>query len=145
MRRSTRQEHTKTGISKQIGPRIRARRLAVGMTQKQLGAKIGVTYQQVQRYEHGTDRLTVDRLYEIAIVLEVAPGMLFPSKAGALTNVNGVVSNDEFMRLMDRPDTIQMLRAWSGIRDSKRRAALIDMVLAYADKYAIKAWPSTSV
>lgn len=126
---STRQRKP-NGISKQVGLRIRAQRLAKAMTQKQLGENLDppVTFQQVQRYEHGTDRLSTDHLYEIATVLEVSAGSLFPSKAGALTNINGVVSTDELVRLLDRPDTMQMLYALKGVTDGKRRALLVDLV-----------------
>jgi transcriptional regulator with XRE-family HTH domain len=140
--RSARQKNA-NDFGKQMGMQIRVHRLDRGMTQKQLGDGLGITFQQIAKYEHGTDRITCDRLNEIANLLEVAPGTFFPTAAGALTNVNGVVSRDEFMRLIDR-DTISVLRALKTLRDIKRRQALIDMVLAYTDKYAIKARPKES-
>lgn len=124
-------------ISKQIGQRIHTQRLAFPMTLKQLADKLDtpVTFQQLYRYECGTDRITVDRLYEIAVALERSPGYFFPSKEGALTNVNGVVSTDELTKLIDRPDAIRMLHALKAVRNVKQRTLLIEMVETYAAKY----------
>jgi transcriptional regulator with XRE-family HTH domain len=98
------------------------------MTQKQLAGELGVTFQQVQRYEKGVDRVACSRLLQIAAALEVAPGVFFPSE----TNVNGVVTADEMTMLVNRPDTIKMLRAFKGVTGVKRRAAAIELVKAFA-------------
>ena len=60
-----------TKIDKLVGRNIRVHRLAKDMTQEALGEKLGVTFQQVQKYEKGTNRVGSGRLYEIAEILEV--------------------------------------------------------------------------
>jgi transcriptional regulator with XRE-family HTH domain len=59
-----------TSIDKQVGLNIRVHRLAKDMTQEDLGEKIGVTFQQVQKYEKGTNRVGSGRLYQIAEILK---------------------------------------------------------------------------
>jgi transcriptional regulator with XRE-family HTH domain len=60
-----------TKIDKLVGRNIRVRRLASGLTREELGAKLGVTFQQVQKYEKGINRIGSGRLYEIAEIFEV--------------------------------------------------------------------------
>jgi transcriptional regulator with XRE-family HTH domain len=111
-----------------IGQRVRACRLIRGMSQTQLGDAVGLTFQQIQKYEKGVDRIASSRLLQIASALGVTPGTFFPSP----TNVNGVVPSDEMSMLVNRPDTIEMLRAFKGVTGLKRRAAAIELVKAFA-------------
>lgn len=60
-------------VSAKVGARIKARRREVGFSQTDLGAALGVSFQQIQKYEKGTDRISVDRLVPIAAALRVAP------------------------------------------------------------------------
>lgn len=60
-----------TDLDRQIGSRIRARRIAVSMTQVELGVRTGVSFQQVQKYESGSNRISVGRLHQIASALGV--------------------------------------------------------------------------
>jgi len=62
----------------QIGKQLRFYRKAAGMTQRTLAGKIGITFQQVQKYENGLNRLSVARLYDIAHALQVPVRMFFP-------------------------------------------------------------------
>jgi transcriptional regulator with XRE-family HTH domain len=129
-------------FAQQLGQRVRARRLAMRMTQKRLGEQLGLTYQQVQRYESGADNISASRLNDIAIVMEVSPGSLYPPHGGGeQTNVNGVVSTDEFSILVSKPDTIRLLRAFVSVRGSKRRLQVIELVETFAGRYATS-WPS---
>lgn len=58
-------------IDQIIGEKIRSQRLTRGMTQKALGAKLGISFQQVQKYESGANKLTVDRLHHLSILFAV--------------------------------------------------------------------------
>jgi transcriptional regulator with XRE-family HTH domain len=60
-----------TNIDAHVAQRVRAARLSSGMAQEKLADKIGVTFQQVQKYENGTNRISAGRLYQISIALEV--------------------------------------------------------------------------
>jgi transcriptional regulator with XRE-family HTH domain len=65
-----------------VGARIRVRRSLAGMSQTQLAGRIGVTFQQVQKYERGTNRIGASRLMQICAVLEVTPAWLFEGAPG---------------------------------------------------------------
>lgn len=65
-------------VDKEIGTRVRLRRAQIGMSQAELGAALGVPYQQIQEYENGTDRISVSRLNLIAGTLGVDPAFFLP-------------------------------------------------------------------
>ncbi len=118
----------------EIGQRVRARRLTKGWTQRQLADALGLCHQQIQRYESGADQISAPRLNEIAIALEVSPVVLFPPHVGggAGTNIHGVT--DELIVLIDRPDTIKLLRAFANVKGKNRRAQVVAFVEAFADR-----------
>ncbi len=60
-------------VEAEIGQRVRDRRILLEMTQQELAAKVGITYQQIQKYEGGTDRISVSRLLDIAAALKIDP------------------------------------------------------------------------
>ncbi len=62
-----------------VGKRLRQRRTFIGMTQEQLGAALGITFQQVQKYERGANRIGASRLFDICRILEVQPQFFFAS------------------------------------------------------------------
>jgi|Deesub1362B_J571_1020462.scaffolds.fasta_scaffold00082_75 transcriptional regulator with XRE-family HTH domain len=67
-------------IKKTIGKTIRKYRQRAGLTQMQLAEKLGITYQQVQKYEKGKSNITIERLYQIAEALRVSPAALLPDR-----------------------------------------------------------------
>lgn len=81
------------GLERRIGERIRLRRLELGLTQEQLAAALGVSYQQIQKYENGTNRISAAQLAELARKLEVPIGWFIEEddpKTGA-ANPRGLV------------------------------------------------------
>ena len=84
---SGRPNHTPNVIDFQVGARLRTRRKQLGMTQSHLGEALGITFQQIQKYERGANRVSASTLYEIATILEVDIGYFFegakPLKRGA--------------------------------------------------------------
>ena len=74
-----------------VGERLRARRGFLGMTQEQLGTSLGITFQQVQKYERGANRIGASRLYNICRILDVAPQYFFAGLAG----VAGLAEDDQ--------------------------------------------------
>src|SRR5690348_15749476 len=64
-------------IDHHVGAMLRARRIALGLTQQQLAEKVGITYQQAHKYETGANRISAGRLYRLAQALEVEPGYFF--------------------------------------------------------------------
>lgn len=115
---------TELEIRKYIGQRIRARRRALNMTQPQLAEKLNLTRQQVQKYEMGLDRISAERLYEIAIVLDTSPVQFFPACDGSS---GGGGSANEFSEWIGRQDIARLLRGWR-ILKTPQRSLLIDMI-----------------
>jgi transcriptional regulator with XRE-family HTH domain len=77
-------------VDKEIGTRVRLRRAQIGMSQAELGAALGVPFQQIQEYENGTDRISVSRLNQIAGALGVDPAFFLPEPDGQ--DLPGLVS-----------------------------------------------------
>jgi transcriptional regulator with XRE-family HTH domain len=101
-----------------IGQRIRARRLELGLSQTDLAEKIGVTFQQVQKYEKGANRVGGGRLGQIAEVLSVPPSYFFASEDGK----NGSDEKTEIFQLLSNGNAkagIRILRAISQMEDSR--------------------------
>jgi len=72
-----------TAVDAYIGARMRDRRLALGLTQEALGQKLGVSFQQVQKYENGSNRVSAARLFEICEALDVSLASMFERKLRA--------------------------------------------------------------
>ncbi|QDL91585.1 helix-turn-helix transcriptional regulator [Paroceanicella profunda] len=115
-----------------VGSRLRFRRLMVGMSQERLGAELGVTFQQVQKYEKGTNRIGASRLYEISRVLMVNVSYFFEGLEGdenqsgeglPATAVTDFVSTSEGMALNT---------AFSSIRDRATRKRIVELVKTLA-------------
>src|SRR5947207_14839601 len=64
-------------IDKHVGSRVRMRRMMLGMSQEKLGDALGLTFQQVQKYEKGTNRIGASRLQQISLILQVPVGFFF--------------------------------------------------------------------
>lgn len=91
-----------------VGQNIRDRRRALGMSQSDVGNAVGTTFQQVQKYERGTNRVSCSMLVEIAVALDCAPAELLPASK-EVTNINSDWM-DDVRRLNDRaPNLIHKL------------------------------------
>ena len=105
-------------IDTRIGRRIRIERTAKGMTQSALGDAIGVTFQQIQKYEKGKNRIGAGRLVAIANVLDVSFCELFGDKPDLPNEVSD---------LMELPGAIKLLRLWARITPTQRET-ITDMI-----------------
>src|SRR6266550_6024243 len=99
-----------------VGSRIRTRRIYLDMRQEELGRKLGLTFQQVQKYESGANRVSASRLWAIAEVLGVTPEYFF---SGLPFGEEGEQTpEDQRLReKMQRPETIDLVRVYYGISD----------------------------
>ena len=111
-----------TKSDKLIGQIIRVQRLAKGLTQTQLGAELGVTFQQIQKYENGTNRVGSGRLYQIAEFLEVPVTVFFEGEKAARTGHSSPFA------LLDDPMALQVLKEFSKIRDKGTRRSVLALV-----------------
>src|SRR5438445_13777048 len=110
----------------EVGQRIRARRMAKGMSQTQLGNLLGVTFQQVQKYEKGVNRVGAGRLVRVAEALEVSVSFFF----GA-TDAGGMDTR-EILGFLDTAYSLRLLRAFSRIPASEVQRAVVDLVESIA-------------
>lgn len=109
----------------EIGRRIRTRRLALGMSQSSLGEKLGITFQQIQKYEKGINRIGSGRLEELSRILDVPVGFFFD---------DGREPTDtrHIFDLANSGQALRLLRAFSDIKASNTRQALIELAVQIA-------------
>ena len=77
-------------IDKHVGSRVRMRRMMLGMSQEKLGDALGLTFQQVQKYEKGTNRIGASRLQQISLILQVPVAFFFEGCAAASGQAYGL-------------------------------------------------------
>lgn len=117
-------------IDVHVGARLRYRRMSVGMSQEALGERLGVTFQQIQKYEKGLNRIGAGRLYQIARVLGVSIGFFFEDLAE-----NGRAPEDDGaspMTFLSSPEGLQLNLAFSRITDGPTRRKVVELVRALA-------------
>jgi transcriptional regulator with XRE-family HTH domain len=114
-----------TNTDKLVGRNIRVHRLASGLTQEELGEKLGVTFQQVQKYEKGTNRVGSGRLYQIAQILAVPVTSFFAGE----TQQKESRTSSPFDLLADAM-TMKIAREFGKMTDNKTRRAILAVVEA---------------
>lgn len=120
-------------IDVHVGSRIRLRRNMMGMSQERLGESLGITFQQVQKYEKGTNRVGASRLQAISSVLGVPVAFFFEDAAGVKAAPNGFGEPDRACTLMEfctSTEGLQLNRAYVAIDDAKVRRKVLDLVKA---------------
>jgi transcriptional regulator with XRE-family HTH domain len=109
-------------LDRYVGTRVRQRRLEIGMSQEKLGEALGITFQQVQKYEKGTNRVSVSRLHQIAETLGVPLSYFY--EGGAISSVGGKVDDEltsatsQFLALPEAP---AIIRALAKMAEGERR------------------------
>ncbi|WP_085026069.1 helix-turn-helix domain-containing protein [Ensifer aridi] len=121
-----------------VGRRIRMRRVWKGMSQTSLAEQIGVTFQQVQKYEKGINRVGASRLQQIAEALEVPVSYFFEDVSGGGTNGvgSGAVKSGlqpEIIAFASSTEGLALIRAFSRIGDANVRSRAISLLKAVAD------------
>jgi transcriptional regulator with XRE-family HTH domain len=114
-----------------VGQRLRLRRKLSGLSQTELGEKIGVTFQQLQKYESGTNRISASRLFDLSRVLDVPVSYFFDEMT---ENVSGAGKMEAALtdepNLMVKRETLELARAYTRIADPKLRQLLRSLVTA---------------
>ena len=105
-------------IDVHVGSQIRTRRLLLGMNQEELAHRLGLTFQQVQKYESGANRVSASRLWEIAVVLKMPIGYFFPTDQGQHR------PNEQ----LQRPESIELIRFFYAIPNARMRQQFFDMM-----------------
>ncbi len=118
-------------IDKYVGSRVRMRRIMLGMSQEKLGNSLGLTFQQVQKYEKGTNRIGASRLQQIADVLQVPVQFMFegaPISAGSANGFSEAPSPAYVSDFLSTSEGLALTRAFTRIHDAKLRRSIVDLV-----------------
>jgi len=116
-------------IDQHVGLAIRRRRRELGLTQAALADRLGVTFQQVQKYERGANRISASMLYAAARALAVPPGAFF---AGLETDDGDDAAEALVRDMVAQPGGLRMAVAWLAAGDASARADLTGLALAIA-------------
>jgi len=122
-------------VDRHVGSRVRLRRQILNMSQEKPGEELGVTFQQVQKYERGTNRIGAGRLWKLARVLEV-PVAFFFEGAGSPAVEPGFAEGDQTPIINDflqSSDGVALAQAFSRITDPKVRRRVLELVRSLAD------------
>ena len=122
-----------------VGSRVRLRRMVIGMSQEKLGEKMGLTFQQIQKYEKGTNRIGASRLFQLAQILDVPVQFFFeeaPLRTGQGPNGGFSESKTESFLLdfLNSREGLELNRAFVRITDPKVRRRVIELVRALGDE-----------
>jgi len=116
-------------IDQHVGERIRLRRTELGLTQEQLAEALDVSYQQIQKYETGANRINVGRLFDIARRLEVDIGYFFEDIIPGETAGNQPLEHGGRQR-----SAIELVRKFAQIRNPEVKAAIAGLVKTIVDR-----------
>ena len=118
-------------VDKHVGSRVRMRRLMLEMSQERLGEALGLTFQQVQKYEKGTNRIGASRIQHICDILQIPVSFLFEGAPGGSINAEGFIEPPSPTYVSDflaTSEGLALTRAFTRIADAKLRRAIVDMV-----------------
>src|SRR5436305_13096622 len=118
-------------VDKYVGSRVRMRRIMLGMSQEKLGEALGLTFQQVQKYEKGTNPVGASRLQQISEILQVPVSFLFDGGPSGAVNGSGFAEGDSPAYVSDfhaTSDGLAPARAFTRISDPKMRSCLLELV-----------------
>lgn len=124
-------------IDQHVGARVRFRRSMLGMSQERLAEALGITFQQVQKYERGLNRISASRLYEISRVLGVPITFFFDGADGS-TEIAAPAADGEDGPVMIGRDSdlslraLRLLQAYNTIEDATLQTALLNLVKSVA-------------
>ncbi len=132
-----------------VGARLRMRRNLIGLSQEQLGKSLGLTFQQIQKYERGINRMGSSRLFQVSKTLSVPVAYFFEDMPSTITGSSAqqgfaegeqasLESNAPEQRsdydIMRRRETLELVRAYYRIQDEKQRRKLYDLIRSMADE-----------
>ena len=120
------QKKSPNQIDKHIGSRVRARRIMLGMSQEKLADALGRTFQQVQKYEKGVNRIGASRLLHIAGILDVSIDFFFEGLPGLCA---GGFSGDSLMaEFLTRSESDRLVRGFLRLKDDEARRKVAGLV-----------------
>ena len=117
-------------VDRYVGSRVRMRRIMLGMSQEKLGEALGLTFQQVQKYEKGTNRVGASRIQQIAEILQVPVSFLFEGGPTGTANAGGGTGpSPSFVSdFLATSEGLALTRAFTRISDAKLRRSIVELV-----------------
>src|SRR4051794_12250538 len=115
-------------VDRHVGARIRMRRLMLRLSQTQLADALGITFQQVQKYENGTNRVGASRLQHIASTLQVPVSFFFeesPITRGEPAQISDAPSPELVTAFVSTTDGLKLIRAFASIKNTKLRRCIV--------------------
>jgi transcriptional regulator with XRE-family HTH domain len=126
-------ERAANAIDKKLGQRVRTRRLEIGMSQERLAELLGVTFQQVQKYEKGVNRIAASRLHDIAGSLDMPIARFFEGLGGRASGV--AESSTEYIDdALATPEGAQLMALFASIKSKKVRRQVLELVKALTEE-----------
>jgi transcriptional regulator with XRE-family HTH domain len=129
-----------------VGSRVRLRRMVIGMSQEKLGEKMGLTFQQIQKYEKGTNRIGASRLFQLSQIMDVPVQFFFEDAPAGYANrtpaMAGFAESKTEAFLLDflnSRDGLELNRAFVKITDPKVRKRVVELVRALSEEATVEA------
>ena len=121
-------------VDRHVGSRVRMRRMLIGMSQEKLGEALGITFQQIQKYEKGTNRIGASRLHQIARVLGVPIEFLYEGapQVGGVAGLGESPSPAYVADFLTTAEGLELMKAFVGIKDARVRRRIVDLVRVLA-------------
>lgn len=127
-----------SSFDEHIGMRLRQRRALMGMTQEKLADAVGITFQQVQKYENGANRISASRLYEFSNILDIPVDYFYEGTQAGKKHMAGLAEpvqtpfegQDD---VMERKETLELIRVYYSIHSPKLRKDLFNLVKSMAE------------
>jgi transcriptional regulator with XRE-family HTH domain len=127
-------------VDVQVGNRVRIRRMLIGMSQERLGELLGLTFQQVQKYEKGVNRIGAGRLFDVSRILGVPIDYFYEGVGAQLAAQAGFAeySAPPVMEFVSSGEGLQLSLAFMKIKDTKVRKRVLDLVKSLAEEETAK-------
>lgn len=120
-------------IDMHVGKRVRIRRRLLGMSQTDLGGAVGLTFQQIQKYERGANRISASVLFRLSEVLDVPVSFFFDDMPDTVMNANQRTDTcNPDLGVFGSQDARELVHAYYRIRDAKTRRSIFDLAKALA-------------
>lgn len=124
-----------------VGSRVRLRRMVLGISQEKLGEKMNLTFQQIQKYEKGTNRIGASRLYQLSRILDVPVNFFFedasfsaPTASSAYSGFREPETEGFLTEFLKTREGLELNKAFMKIQDPKVRRRVIELVRALSEE-----------
>ncbi len=125
-------------IDENVGIQLRQRRALLGLSQEKLAEQVGITFQQIQKYENGANRISASRLFEFSKVLDIPVSFFFENSGHNQNTAQGFAEGEQSTfegpdDVMRRKETLELIRVYYSIENPKLRKDLFKLVRSMAE------------